>query len=112
MPSGENATMTDTTDQRIVPPGASDDAMPTGENATMTDQRIISPGASDEDYQEVGLRPRRLEEYIGQEKVKDNLRILLDAASCAARRSIMFCCMAPPVWARRRSRSSSPARCT
>ena len=51
-----------------------------GENETMTDQRIVSPGASDDDYQEVGLRPRRLEEYIGQEKVKDNLRILLDAA--------------------------------
>ncbi|MGH2503111.1 MAG: Holliday junction branch migration DNA helicase RuvB, partial [Ktedonobacterales bacterium] len=46
----------------------------------MADQRIVSPGANDEDHQEVGLRPRRLEEYIGQEKVKDNLRILLDAA--------------------------------
>jgi holliday junction DNA helicase RuvB len=54
--------------------------MPTGEKTTLTDQRIVSPGANDEDHQEVGLRPRRLEEYIGQEKVKDNLRILLDAA--------------------------------
>jgi Holliday junction DNA helicase RuvB len=51
-----------------------------GEESTMTDQRIVSPGAGDDDHQEIGLRPRRLDEYIGQEKVKDNLRILLEAA--------------------------------
>ncbi|HEY7974466.1 MAG TPA: Holliday junction branch migration DNA helicase RuvB, partial [Ktedonobacterales bacterium] len=46
----------------------------------MPDQRLVAPGSGDDDYQEIGLRPRRLEEYIGQEKVKDNLRILLEAA--------------------------------
>ncbi|HEY7975093.1 MAG TPA: AAA family ATPase, partial [Ktedonobacterales bacterium] len=46
----------------------------------MTDQRLVSPGAGDDDHQELGLRPRHLGEYIGQEKVKENLRILLDAA--------------------------------
>ena len=75
MPTGEKTIMTDL---RIVPPGASDED--SGEKTIMTDQRIVSPGANDEDHQEVGLRPKRLEEYIGQEKVKDNLRILLDAA--------------------------------
>ena len=45
----------------------------------MTD-RIISPNSSDEDIQETSLRPHRLAHYIGQETVKGNLRILLEAA--------------------------------
>ncbi|HEY7351106.1 MAG TPA: Holliday junction branch migration DNA helicase RuvB [Ktedonobacterales bacterium] len=43
--------------------------------------RILSPQVSEEEAVLDGsLRPRRLEEYIGQEKVKANLRILIDAA--------------------------------
>ena len=43
--------------------------------------RIVSPeGGEDEAAFDSSLRPRRLEEYIGQEKVKSNLRILIDAA--------------------------------
>ncbi len=43
--------------------------------------RIVSPEVSeDEAILDSSLRPRRLEEYIGQEKVKSNLRILIDAA--------------------------------
>ncbi len=43
--------------------------------------RIVSPeGNEDEAAFDNSLRPRRLEEYIGQEKVKSNLRILIDAA--------------------------------
>ncbi|HEX6776714.1 MAG TPA: Holliday junction branch migration DNA helicase RuvB [Ktedonobacterales bacterium] len=43
--------------------------------------RIVSPEWSeDEDAFDSSLRPRRLEDYIGQEKVKSNLRILIDAA--------------------------------
>jgi holliday junction DNA helicase RuvB len=45
----------------------------------MTD-RIVSPGSSEDDIQENSLRPRRLDDYIGQERVKANLRILLEAA--------------------------------
>src|SRR6516164_9325791 len=45
----------------------------------MTD-RIVSPSSGDEDYQETSLRPHRLAEYIGQDTVKGNLRILLEAA--------------------------------
>src|SRR5499433_445063 len=42
--------------------------------------RLMSPLHSDEDVQETSLRPRRLDDYIGQDKVKANLRILLEAA--------------------------------
>jgi len=45
------------------------------------ENRIVSTSytAGDED-QEASLRPRRLEDYIGQEKVKDNLRVYIQAA--------------------------------
>ena len=43
--------------------------------------RIIDTEAGLEDGQfEVGLRPRNLDEYVGQDKVKDNLRIAMQAA--------------------------------
>jgi Holliday junction DNA helicase RuvB len=44
--------------------------------------RIISPqNRTEEVGLDVGLRPRSLDEYIGQDRVKENLRILLEAAS-------------------------------
>ena len=45
------------------------------------DFRMASPefGAVDSDL-EITLRPKTLDEYIGQEKVKDNLRIYMEAA--------------------------------
>ncbi len=43
--------------------------------------RLVSPQLSEEEQIiEGSLRPRRLAEYIGQEKIKDNLSILLEAA--------------------------------
>lgn len=46
----------------------------------MTD-RLVSPQVSEEEQAiEGSLRPHRLDEYIGQEKIKDNLKILLEAA--------------------------------
>src|SRR5260221_1324245 len=43
--------------------------------------RLVSPKLSDEEQAiEGSLRPRRLAEYIGQEKIKENLSILLEAA--------------------------------
>jgi holliday junction DNA helicase RuvB len=42
--------------------------------------RIISPQSGDEDFQETSLRPHRLDHYIGQDLIKNNLRILLEAA--------------------------------
>ena len=44
-------------------------------------ERIVSGKAREEDLgAEGGLRPRRLDEYIGQLKVKENLTIAMDAA--------------------------------
>jgi len=43
--------------------------------------RVISPKNKDEDNSlELSLRPKRLAEYIGQDKVKENLKILIEAA--------------------------------
>jgi len=43
--------------------------------------RIVTPNASDdEQYDEKSLRPRKLSEFIGQEKVVDQLKISIDAA--------------------------------
>jgi len=43
--------------------------------------RLVSPKMSEEEQAiEGSLRPRRLAEYIGQEKIKENLSILLEAA--------------------------------
>ncbi|HLZ61457.1 MAG TPA: Holliday junction branch migration DNA helicase RuvB [Ktedonosporobacter sp.] len=43
--------------------------------------RLVSPQMSDEEQIiEGSLRPHRLAEYIGQEKIKENLSILLEAA--------------------------------
>lgn len=46
----------------------------------MTDRTISGKSREDERAFEATLRPRRLAEYIGQEKVKENLQILIDAA--------------------------------
>ncbi|HEV2580186.1 MAG TPA: Holliday junction branch migration DNA helicase RuvB [Ktedonobacteraceae bacterium] len=44
-------------------------------------ERLVSPKVTEEEQViEGSLRPRRLGEYIGQEKIKDNLSILLEAA--------------------------------
>jgi len=43
--------------------------------------RIVSPqNRTEEVGLDVGLRPQSLDEYIGQDRVKENLRILLEAA--------------------------------
>lgn len=42
--------------------------------------RLINPDARPDDRLDQALRPRNLGELIGQEKVKENLKILIDAA--------------------------------
>ena len=43
--------------------------------------RIVSPQVKQEELAlDLSLRPKRLDEYIGQDKVKENLKILLEAA--------------------------------
>ncbi len=47
----------------------------------MTTDRLISAGLTREDDRfEASLRPRSLQEYIGQSKAKENLQVFIDAA--------------------------------
>lgn len=47
----------------------------------MEDTRVIGAARQDEDLDaEVSLRPRAMEEYIGQDKVKEKMRIFIEAA--------------------------------
>jgi Holliday junction DNA helicase RuvB len=47
----------------------------------MSDSRLITPARVDEDVQfEAGLRPRTLDAYVGQERVRENLIVSITAA--------------------------------
>ena len=47
----------------------------------MENERITSAGANPgESRQEASLRPQHLDEYIGQQGVKENLKIFIQAA--------------------------------
>ncbi|HXW08434.1 MAG TPA: Holliday junction branch migration DNA helicase RuvB [Vicinamibacterales bacterium] len=47
----------------------------------MTDDRLVTSVRVDEDAQyEAGLRPRTLDEYIGQDRVRENLQVSIAAA--------------------------------
>src|SRR2546425_8310332 len=47
----------------------------------MTDPRVVTAARVDEDAQyEAGLRPRMLDEYIGQDRVRENLQVAIAAA--------------------------------
>jgi Holliday junction DNA helicase RuvB len=48
----------------------------------MNEERLVSPGRGDDEAQyEAGLRPRLLDEYIGQERVRENLHVSIRAAT-------------------------------
>src|SRR5207245_1006222 len=45
------------------------------------DDRLVTAARVDEDAQyEAGLRPRRLDEYIGQDRIRENLQVAIAAA--------------------------------
>ncbi len=44
------------------------------------DERIIDPAVKLNDRQDTSLRPRKLDDLIGQERIKENLSILMQAA--------------------------------
>jgi Holliday junction DNA helicase RuvB len=46
----------------------------------MTEERLINCETRSEDIDEVSLRPKRLDEYIGQSKAKNNLIVFIEAA--------------------------------
>ncbi|MDQ2996891.1 MAG: AAA family ATPase, partial [Chloroflexota bacterium] len=48
---------------------------------TESDERIVNPQSGEDDQQvEKSLRPKRLSEFIGQEKIVDQLKIAIAAA--------------------------------
>ena len=47
----------------------------------MTDNRLVTPARAEDDAQyEAGLRPRTLDDYIGQDRVRENLQVSIAAA--------------------------------
>jgi holliday junction DNA helicase RuvB len=47
----------------------------------MSDPRLVTPSRVDEDVQfEAGLRPRTLDEYVGQDRIRENLGVSITAA--------------------------------
>src|SRR6476646_5618509 len=45
------------------------------------DDRLVTASRVDEDAQyEAGLRPRKLDEYIGQDRIRENLQVAIAAA--------------------------------
>jgi Holliday junction DNA helicase RuvB len=47
----------------------------------MTDERLVTASRVEDDVQyESGLRPRTLDEYIGQDKIRENLHVAITAA--------------------------------
>jgi Holliday junction DNA helicase RuvB len=47
----------------------------------MSDDRLVNTSSMDDDVQyEAGLRPRSLNEYIGQDRVREQLQVSIDAA--------------------------------
>ena len=58
-----------------------DDSYSSDSNDFDFENRIVSPTEAPEDIDpEASLRPRRLKDYIGQDKVKENLHVYMDAA--------------------------------
>jgi holliday junction DNA helicase RuvB len=46
----------------------------------MTDPRLLTPGRAAEDAQDEGLRPKRLDDYIGQDRIREQLQVAIEAA--------------------------------
>jgi Holliday junction DNA helicase RuvB len=46
----------------------------------MTDPRLLTPSRADEDAQDEGLRPKRLDDYIGQHRIREQLHVAIEAA--------------------------------
>jgi Holliday junction DNA helicase RuvB len=46
----------------------------------MSDPRVLAPSRAAEDALDEGLRPRRLNDYIGQDRIREQLQIAIEAA--------------------------------
>ena len=74
------------------------------------DTPIISPTFAPQDAGEIGLRPKLLNDYTGQEKAKGNLPFILKPPGAEMSRWTIPCCMALPAWARLPWPVSSPTK--
>ena len=68
--------------------------------------RLVTGKRAEEDAAELALRPQTLDDFIGQQQVRENLTVFIAAARAAARRSTTCCSTARPASARRRWRRS------
>src|SRR5829696_4200308 len=46
----------------------------------MTDPRVLTPARVEDDAQDEGLRPRRLDDYVGQDRIREQLHVAIEAA--------------------------------
>ena len=51
-----------------------------GSLTRMTDPRILTASRVEDDAQDEGLRPRRLDDYIGQDRIREQLQVAIEAA--------------------------------
>ena len=72
--------------------------------------KMMQPGMTAADSEENNLRPQHLEDYIGQEKVKQNLKIYLEAAKRRGEPMDHILLYGPPIC--RRARYCSSTRST
>src|SRR5712671_5248385 len=71
--------------------------------------RIVSGTPIDEDLRiEASVRPKRLDEYIGQKRVKENIQIAIEAARSREEALDHVLLYGPPGLGRPPSRKSSP----
>ena len=75
------------------------------------ESRIVSGFSKEnENLLETNLRPKVLEEYIGQSKVKEKMRIFIEAAKARGEALDHVCSMARRAWERRRFPILSPTK--
>ena len=75
------------------------------------EKRVISTQVMQEDIPvEAALRPKTLDEYVGQEKAKENLRVYIEAAKKRGEALDHVLFYGPPGLGRRRWRALLPMR--
>ena len=68
----------------------------------MDPSRLVSPDMTPADTEEVSLRPKTLDDYVGQEKAKGNLKVYLRAAQQRGEPMDTSCSTARRAWAKPR----------
>ena len=66
----------------------------------MMSERLVDQNLQSEDA-DAAMRPKTLQDFVGQQKGRENLAIFIEAAKSAVMRSTMFCWPARRGWAKR-----------